>query len=77
VTTLSCGVRQRYTNVASLKSDLADVKPDALITVPLVLGTLYGRVMAGLAAAGGLRAAVATFLLAAGAMHGRVVCSFE
>ena len=71
--TFSCGVRQRYTNVASLKRDLMDVRPDAFITVPLVLGTLYARVMAGLAAAGKMRALVAKFLLAAGAMHVRAM----
>ena len=66
-------MRQRYTNVASLKRDLNDVKPDAFVTVPLVLGTLYARVMAGLAAAGRIRAMLAKFLLAAGATHVRAM----
>ena len=39
---VQCGVQQRYTNVASLKADLAEVKPDCLVTVPLVLATLHG-----------------------------------
>lgn len=69
----SCGVRQRYTNAASLKADLKEVKPDSLITVPLVLGTLYTRVLTGLAAAGRAKAVVATFLLAAGAAHVRAL----
>lgn len=69
----SRGVRQRYTNVRMLKGDLNDVKPEALVTVPLVLGTLYGRVMSGLAAAPKLQAVIAKFLLAAGAMHIRAM----
>ena len=42
------------------------MKPDFLVTVPLVLGTLHGRVLAGLAAAPKPRAVIAGFLLAAG-----------
>eukprot|EP00227_Mantoniella_beaufortii_P006121 CAMPEP_0197614096 /NCGR_PEP_ID=MMETSP1326-20131121/59352_1 /TAXON_ID=1155430 /ORGANISM="Genus nov. species nov., Strain RCC2288" /LENGTH=848 /DNA_ID=CAMNT_0043182965 /DNA_START=77 /DNA_END=2624 /DNA_ORIENTATION=+ len=69
----SCGVQCRYTNVANLKGDLADVKPDYLVTVPLVLGTLHGRVRASLAAAPKPLAVIAGFLLAAGAVHVRAM----
>jgi long-subunit acyl-CoA synthetase (AMP-forming) len=66
-------VRQYYSNVASLKGDLAEVKPDCLVTVPLVLATLHGRVMAGLAAAPAARKAIAEFLLSAGQAHVRAM----
>ena len=46
---LSCGIKQVYTSVAKFRQDLQRMPPEIFVTVPLVLDTLYSKVMQTLA----------------------------
>lgn len=66
---LSRGCRQVYSSIRKLKDDLAAVRPDHFVCVPLVLDTLHARVMQRLKAMPPLRAALANGLLAVSAAY--------
>lgn len=62
---------QVYSNIRKFKDDLAVFPPDHLVCVPLVLDSLYNRVMGRLRAAGAFKAAVVAALMAASVAHVR------
>jgi long-subunit acyl-CoA synthetase (AMP-forming) len=69
---LSSGARQIYTSVPRLKADLALYKPNFVVCVPLVLATLYDRIIGTMKKMHAMRSSLAMWLIGVAETHVRV-----